>query len=70
VKTYNINLDSTKQFLEKLPNSIEAKSPKEAAEKYAKCSVKRHYPLNTGGEIVVQSNEFPYRSYIYDRDNN
>lgn len=47
-------------------STVEATSPKKAAEKYTKTEVVRHLG-NRGGEIVVKSPEWPHKAYVYSR---
>ena len=61
---YRIALDNSKNIMDELP-TIEASSPKEAAEKYAGGKVARVTSLS--GDIVVQSTQRPYRMYLYNR---
>jgi hypothetical protein len=65
MNTYKIVFDASKSMFDALP-TVEAKSPKDAAEKYAGCKMKRHI-ANQGGEIVVQTTTFPHKMFLYDR---
>jgi hypothetical protein len=62
---YTITLDLTKNVFTELP-TIEASSPKEAAEKYTGVPVKRCI-TPYGGTIVVHNSGWPEKSYIYNR---
>jgi hypothetical protein len=62
---YKITLDLSHNIFDNLP-TIEARSPKEAAEIYAQEPITRHMG-KLGGDIVVEKTTFPRASFLYDR---
>ncbi len=61
---YRVGFDSKRGLFDEVPD-IEADSPKQAAEIYAG-KVRRHYD-KYGGEFVIQSTQWPYKMFLYDR---
>ena len=67
-KQYKItlDLDTSTSLFDQPDTVVNAKSPKEAAAKYAGCPVTRHYE-QLGGSIVVEDMAWPHKRYLYDR---
>ena len=62
---YTVVLDLSRPLLDALP-TIEAASPKAAAEIYCRQSVVRHMEKR-GDVVVIASTVWPIKTYIYNR---